>query len=525
MGQFGASADILPIPDAVVSANAYLHQQDVDSRLSWSSQSQDNALNLSSDIKPGDWAFQALQNLLKRPGCGASLASEAFRRPQGITREQAAFLLNGCLAQIPASNEDLPRLLQLLKSELAILAGEFQELSAKLEGLEAQKFATTTKLKADATMTIGGIPNYGRNGSPNSNAGGRTTFNYEVHLNFFTSYTGNDLLRVRLGAGNFRSYPFGTSTSNIFKLIRTESSGNIPYLDRLYYQFPLGRLDQYRLTVGALVRNTEMVWIPSVYRSDVLDFFSTAGSGGVYNKALGEGIGINWRQAVAQGKPAWLASLNTVVSGSAVISENSSCSPSCRSGDSGADSSLGVFNAKSGINTLAQLGYQASTWGAAIGYRFGTTQSAVRTANGVAGNPLVSGQQDNSLAFNLYWRPHRASWFPSVSSGFGYNFVSASSATNAAKSSRSWMAAFQWDSISKASNRAGLAVGQPAHSVGSTGSSPWLFEVFYRFGLSENLTMTPALFYGRDVSTSKSSDGGQPVFNGLGGVIQTTFEF
>ena len=512
MGGLGASAQFLPADDIGVGANSYIPPQD-------------NALNLSSDIKPGDWAYQALQNLLKRPGCGAPLASEAFRRPQGIPREQAAILLNRCLALIPAANEELPRLLQLLNNELAIRAGEFPKLSTRLEALDAQSFSTTTKFKADATMTIGGIPNYGRNGRPNSNAGGNTTFNYEVHLNFYTSYTGKDLLRVRLGAGNFASYPFGTSTSNVFKLIRTESSNDAPYLDRLYYQFPLGKYDQYRLTVGALVRNTEMVWIPSVYRSDVLDFFSTAGSSGVYNKALGEGVGLSWRQAVAPGDPGWLASLNTVVSGSAVNSGTSSCSPSCRSGDSGADSSFGVFNAKSGINTLAQLGYQAPTWGVAIGYRYGTTQSAVRTANGVAGNPLVDGQQDNSLAFNLYWRPHHASWFPSISTGLGYNLISASGAPNAAQSSRSWMVGFQWDSISATSNVAGLAVGQPAHSAGATGRSPWLLELFYRFWLSENLTITPALFYGRGVSTSNANDGGQPIFNGLGGVIQTTFEF
>jgi hypothetical protein len=87
------------------------------------------------------------------------------------------------------------------------------------------------------------------------------------------------------------------------------------------------------------------------------------------------------------------------------------------------------------------------------------------------------------------------------------------------------MAGFQWDNISGSSNVAGLAVGQPAHSAGATGSSPWLLEVFYRFFLSDNLTITPALFYGRGVSTSNANDGGQPIFNGLGGVIQTTFEF
>ena len=511
--------------DGAAAISAYIQQEAVDSRLRWANQSQDNGRHFFSNLRPSDWAYLALRNLLNRPGCGVPMATGAFQRPEGLSRQQAAILLSRCMDQIPPGNEDLARLLQLLNKELAVLTGTIQDLSTKLDRLEDQSFATTSKLKGDSTMTIGGIPNYGHNGSPNSSGGSSTTLNYEWHLNFYTSYTGRDLLRVRLGAGNFTSYPFGTSTSNVFKLIRTESSNDAPYLDRLYYQFPLDKRAQYRLTIGALVRNTEMVWIPSVYRSDVLDFFGTAGSGGVYNKALGEGVGINWRQAVAPGKPAWLASLNAVVSGSAVNADNSSCSSGCRSGASGADSSYGVFNAKSGINTLAQLGYQARSWGVALGYRYGTTQTGVRTANGVAGNPLVAGQQDNSLAFNLYWRPHHSSWLPSVSTGYGYNIVSASSSTNAAQSSRSWMAGFQWDSISNSSNVAGFALGQPAHSAGATGSSPWLLEVFYRFRLSDTLSMTPALFYGSDVSTSKTNNGAQPIFNGLGGVIQTTFEF
>ena len=226
IGPLGASAQFLPPRDSGVAANSYIPPQD-------------NGLNLSSDIKPGDWAYQALQNLLKPPGCGGPMAYGAFQSPHGLSRQQAAILLNSCLAQIPAGNKDLPRLLQLLNNEFSVLSGAIHDLSVKLDGLEAQSFATTTKLKADATMTIGGIPNYGRNGSPNSKAGGNTTFNYEVHLNFYTSYTGKDLLRVRLGAGNFASYPFGTSTSNVFKLIRTESSNDATYLDRLYYQFRL----------------------------------------------------------------------------------------------------------------------------------------------------------------------------------------------------------------------------------------------------------------------------------------------
>ena len=37
-----------------------------------------------------------------------------------------------------------------------------------------------------------------------------------------------------------------------------------------------------------------MAWIPTAYRSEVLDFFTTAGAPGVYNKAVGAGVGVQY---------------------------------------------------------------------------------------------------------------------------------------------------------------------------------------------------------------------------------------
>ena len=413
--------------------------------------------------------------------------------------------------------------------ELQQGSANLAERSAALEkataGLEAQAFAATTTLKGEASFILGGVPGYGRKGAPNSQGGSHTTLNDELRLNLYTSFSGKDLLRVRWGAGNFSSYPFGTSTSNIFKLIHTENGNDQVFLDRLYYQFPIGKNDQYKVSIGALIRNNEITWIPSVYRSDVLDYFSTGGGSGVYNKALGEGIGISWKQPVPAGKPALIANLNVIVSGSAVNSDSSSCSAGCNNGASGADSSYGIDNAGSGINALAQLGYQGENWGLALGYRHGTTQTAVRSANGVAGTPLADGQQDNSVAINAYWHPRHSGWIPSISSGFGYNLVSGSSTAPGPQSSRSWMVGIQWNSPWKTSDAAGVAIGQPGNAAGATGSSPWLIEGFYRYQISNNLSFTPALFYGSGVSTSNANDGGQPIFNGLGGVIQTTFSF
>jgi hypothetical protein len=401
-------------------------------------------------------------------------------------------------------------------------------LESKVGRLQAQQFSTTTKLSGEVSMILGGVPNYTAAGVKGY---GNTTFNYDVRLNFDTSFTGQDLLRTRLRTGNFSKYPFGTSTNNIFKLDKAEDWNNAVYIDRLYYNFPVGKNGATKLTLGALVRNTEMAWIPSAYKSNVLDFFQLGGASGTYNKATGEGVGLQWKQPVAKGKPGFIFNANYVVNGSAVNSANTTCTAGCKNGASGADSSYGVFNSASGINILTQVGYKAPQWGIAAGYRYGTPQSGVRDGNGVAGSALGVNQTSDSVALNAYWQPQKSGVIPSVSVGYGYNFVNGNSgaagatAQKQAQSSKSWMVGLQWDDAFVRSNAAGIAFGQPANSEGASGSNPWLAEFFYKVQVSDNISVTPALFYASGSSNSTTNAANQPTFTGLGGVIQTVFKF
>jgi hypothetical protein len=489
-----------------------------------------------SDVQPSDWAYQALSNLVERYGCVAGYPNGTFRGGKALTRYEAAALLNSCLDRVTETTDELKKLLAEFDTELTVLTARVDGLENKVRTLQATQFSTTTKLKGEASMILGGVPGFGANNglkSPKQQGGGNTTFNYDLRINLDTSYTGQDLLRTRLRTGNFSKYPFGTSSSNIFKLDKAEDWNNALSIDRLYYQFPAGKQNQFKFTVGALVRNTEMAWIPSAYKSDILDAFAVAGTSGVYNKATGEGVGVQWKQPVEKGQPGFVANVNYVVNGSAVNSTNTTCTAGCKNGASGSDSSYGVFNSESGINLMTQVGYKAPQWGVAVGYRYGSTQSAVRSANGAAGVALGDDQSSNSVALNAYWQPIKTGVIPSISAGYGYNFVSGygdktkSSFKNTAQSSRSWMVGLQWDDAFLKGNAAGIAFGQPANSAGANGSSPWLAEFFYKFQVSDNISVTPALFYASGYSsqsTNTSSDSAYN-FNGLGGVIQTTFKF
>jgi hypothetical protein len=217
---------------------------------------------------------------------------------------------------------------------------------------------------------------------------------------------------------------------------------------------------------------------------------------------------------------------------------------SCASnvGGSGADSSYGVFNGNSGLNWLTQVGYAAPNWGAAVGYRYGSAGSSMRDGNGIANASLLADQSSSSIALNAYWQPIKTGWFPSISAGYGYNWVNGSNSGTTVTTgtstgpldSASWFAGFQWDNAFIKGNSAGIAFGQPSFTLASkTQSDPWLIEWFYRFQVSDNISITPTLFYGSGIANTRSSSSGSvsgnqnngTTFQGLGGVIQTTFKF
>ena len=446
-----------------------------------------------SDVQPSDWAYQALSNLVERYGCVAGYANGTFGGGKAMTRYEAAALLNACLERVTEVTDELQRLSKEFADELYVIRGRVAKLETQVGQLQATQFSTTTKLKGEATFVLGGVDNARLANGTNV---GNTAFNYDVRLNFDTSFTGKDLLKTRLRSGNFSSQPFGSSSS-LFKLDKAESTSNAVQLDRLYYQFP-ALAKGVTLTAGALVRNTEMAWVPTAYKSDILDFFAVAGAPGVYNKATGSGFGIQYAQP---GKKGIVASLNYVA-------------------QNGSDSTKGEFNASGALNTLAQIGYRAPQYGIAFGYRNGTEGTRVRTFNGVAGNggTLAANQTSNGYALNAYWQPKTSGIIPSVSAAYGWNYVDGPATPNAATDSQTWFAGLQWADVFAKGNAAGFAIGAPGNAASLT-KDALMWETFYRYRVSDNISITPSVFY------VSNNQGLKNASSNYGGVIQTTFRF
>ena len=485
---------LAPVALGMIAPAAHAADLNLEGVNQYSSQEQVTSVSQFSDVKPTDWAYQALSNLVERYGCVAGYPNGTFKGGQGMTRYEAAALLNACLDRVTETTDELRKLLDEFDTELTVITARVDGLESKVGQLQATQFSTTTKLKGEATFALGGVPGLKTNSGGNV---GNTAFNYDLRLNFDTSFTGKDLLRTRIRSGNFSTDPFGSSSS-LFKLDKAETYSNQAVIDRLYYQFPVGQ--NITLTAGPAVRNTEMAWIPSAYKSDILDFFQLGGASGVYNKATGAGFGAQWVQPGKKGGGKLLANLNYVA----------------QNGDS---SEKGVFNSAGALNFMGQVGYRAPQWGVAVGYRYGTEGSRFRNFNALGGGSaaLVAGQTSNSVALNTYWQPLQSGIVPSVSLGYGYNQVEGNGSVKGATDSDSWFVGLQWSDVFAKGNSAGVAFGQPGNSE-NVSKDAQMLEVFYKYKVSDNISVTPAIFY---VSNNQRFQNE----SAWGGVIQTTFKF
>jgi len=540
------SAQEIASLNGMSAVNEYMNQQDVDRFRAWESKNQVTSVNQFSDVRPTDWAYQALSNLVDKYGCVAGYPNGTYKGGQAMTRFEAAALLNACLDRVTEQTDELKRLMDEFQQELTVLRGRVDGLEKKVGKLEAMQFSTTTKLQGEATMVLGGVSYDGltaNNTLPGTNTPARNavSFNYDLRLNLNTSFTGKDLLYTRLRSGNFGGSSFAGSPVGMSRLDKSSSDGtnnaqqNV-FIDRLFYRFPIG--SELTAIIGPRVRNTEMITFrPQAYNADILDFFTLAGAPGAYNKATGTGFGLEWKQTVKKGQPYLVASANYVAQ------NGQNGNPSPQSTAEAASTGGGLFNAYSGSNVTVQIGGRGTNWGVAALYRYGTCGTNLRDgtamgAGSIACNLAAAGNNasTNSLGLGAFWQPKQTGWIPSISLGWGYTGFSQSvavtpnqSSTNNVSAAQSWSAMFQWDDAFAKGNAAGFALGQGAMATalrnGTPNDSNYAFEWFYRFRVSNNITITPAIFYLSNPLGQTSRAASSTVLNNTGFLVQTQFRF
>lgn len=213
--------------------------------------SQVTSVSQLSDVRPTDWAFQALQSLVERYGCIVGYPDGTYRGNRALTRYEFAAGVNACLDKITqligstgnlVTKDDLAilqRLQEEFAAELATLRGRVDGLEARTAELEANQFSTTTKLAGEAIFAVSDT--FVGDGIRLEDDRTVTNFGYRVRLNFNTSFTGRDLLRTRLQAVNVPNYSASTATGTNMARLAFDGGDNSNFtLDELYYRFPIG---------------------------------------------------------------------------------------------------------------------------------------------------------------------------------------------------------------------------------------------------------------------------------------------
>jgi hypothetical protein len=255
-----------------------------------------------------------------------------------------------------------------------------------------------------------------------------------------------------------------------------------------------------------------------VYPSDtILNVMTVNGAPAAYSKNLGPGAGLWWQSS------------GLSLSATYVAANGNSGNPSVDPEEGGG----GIGNRYSGATGSVQLAYQQDQWGLAAIWTH--LQPEGEFVPGTT--PFTHGAIDHNLdgrtnAFGLsgYWQPLSSGWLPSISLGWGINNTTYSSSqpSGSLRTSQSWMVGLQWTDVFFKGNDFGFAVAQPVFATAlSDDVTPYdgnyVWEWWYKFQVTDNITVTPALIYLSRPLGMVTPQGES--FSQFGGLIKTSFRF
>ena len=441
-----------------------------------------------SDVYPTDWAYQALSNLVEQYGCVAGYPNGTFRGNRAMTRYEAAALLNACLDRVTEVTDQLKSLITEFEKELSMIAGKVDGLEARVGDISATQFSTTTKLKGYTAWVVGAADNatFTPDGEDDAVSGEALSFTYDLRLKLATSFTGKDELTTVLRAGNFNNTPFDEGLTFVETAM---SSGNTVKVGRLFYTFPVG--DNLSVTAGPIVRTDDAsmyAGYATFYPSDLLlDFFTYGGAPTTNNLAYtGSGIGGVYT----------FGDSGLKLSGNYVAVD-------------GADSSVG-FGTGEGITTSAwQLFYEGELFGGSFLGQLG--YSYEQNAGLAIGTASFDGNH-SGYSVAAAWKSADSGLMPSISTGYSI----ADPESDDYDEINSWYLGLEWNDVGIEGNSLGGAIGEAPSFEDDADNFMW--EVYYSFSATDNITITPAIF---GIYDGLEGDDGD-IF---GGLVKTTFTF
>ncbi|MDY6898701.1 MAG: iron uptake porin [Cyanobacteriota bacterium] len=500
-------------------------------------QGQVTSVSQFSDVQPTDWAFEALQSLVERYGCIAGYPNSTYRGNRALTRYEFAAGLNACLNRINqliatstsniVNREDLIVLQKLqtdFAAELATLRGRVDNLEARAATLKAQQFSTTTRLNAQIITAV--VDTFGNSVGEDSDQTD-AMFGNRGRINFESSFTGKDLLRVRLEFGNFLesdgTSKIGTATGTGMTRLNFDTNiDNQQTVPHIRYYFPVS--DRLSFVVGSTgIGYTDITSTvtPATIPDDGNGIPSLFGS---YNPLFRRGGG---------GAAANLELARDLTLTLGYLAENPN-SPGLKNG---------LFDG--GYNALAHLVYSGKKGAVGIAYSHGYAPGGRVSLTGGTGSSLASSPFGDNIAtsnnilgtqgyyrfsqnFQIHawggyiWTNAENSNFSNISNGRG---GTDSLFVNKGDNANTWYGAIgvSFPDVGGKGNLPGILVGIPPHvsksDVREENDNAYHIEAFYRWRVNDNISITPAFWVILNPENDSSND------TQYVGVMRTTFDF
>jgi len=473
-----------------------------------SSTAQINNVFKLRDVSPDDWAFEALQNLIERYGCIAGSSNNLYEGDRALTRYEFAAALNQCLRQIEdlisnnpnevteADLATLQRLTRDFEAELATLSTRVDNLEERTTVLEDNQFSTTAKLKGTVLFSLNSALGKNRavpvfadaNDAPDLDEG--VVLNNRVRLNFDSSFTGRDLLKVRLDSTDVTRFNArGTTGTNMTRLAFDRNTNGNFVVGKLFYRGRLGERFSY-----ALIANRGRF---NAHIDNFNNFFANAVRGSISNfgrfnpiyiqGATGAGVNFNYE-----------LSDSLTLSGGYLARNPSNVDQGLFNGSFAA---LGQLAFAPRDNLRFGLTYVRGYYPGGETFVSGGTGSRVANAPfspSIATSANHFGFQANSrLSSNFIL----AGWAgltqaQAEESGTGFDATSVTAGDDATVFN--WALTFAFPNVDNRGNRAGLIIGQPpkvtANDGGPTGDeSAFHIEGSYRYQVNDNISIEPGV--------------------------------
>lgn len=489
-----------------------------------------------SDVQPTDWAFQALQSLVERYGCIAGYPDGTYRGNRALTRYEFAAGLNACLDRVNeliatatadlVRREDLATLQRLqeeFSAELATLRGRVDAVEARTAELEANQFSTTTKLTGEVVAAVSDAFGDQRANGTDLETDTNTTLSARARLNFNTSFTGRDLLRTRLQAGNIGTFNTGTPMT---RLGFETDTGNQFQLDDFFYRFPIGERFQAQFDFSNVEFNDNVYTFNPAFESSGRGAISRFGRfNPIYRVGSGAGLTLNFNP-------------NGPIGASVGYIANNANNPS---------DGTGLFDGS--FAALGQIAFRP-TKAINIGLTYARTYDKGNGQGGVAGAGGVSlfDGTGSTLANRPFGNVPTAANHYGVEASFRASnkftlsgWAGLTEAEDKFRASNSNATAFNYavtlaiQDVGREGSQLGLIFGQPprvtdndfiqtnAQGVRTAGGedpdTSYHIEALYRLQLTDNVAVTPGLLV---ILNPEHNDANDTIYVGT---LRTTFTF